>query len=1137
MRWICLLALAALAGRGENLIRNASFEQVTDRGLPVGWEWSPARAGAEGASDAVAHGGRRSFRVRNVTPRAPHIFSHLTQTIRVRPATTYTLSCFVRGEPGVAWLGGGPGWQVREPFPAGDAWQRVSTQFTTGPDERSWYAMILTESEGEFWVDDVQLEEGTVASEFVERRPLAPGELTVQLVRGPDRRNLLPDPSFETWADGAPAGWSWDARNTDARLERLDEGHFGDHCLRVTNGTAFGAHVYAHLRLADELTVEPETDYTLSYYVRTHGRPGTAWVGGGRDWLVRVKLPETHGEWQRVTHTFRTGTETSIPVMILTESPGSFEIDDVQLEHGRLATPFEAGETLLPARLALGLSEAPGAAGSAGRWKPERYPPDRWAFAADELRFEAGLALPRPEPDGSLTVRVGAAETTLDLDGGLPTSGTVYLAYGLPAEPPEELAVEVIARAGERELARAEQAVRVVTVAQIERRLAEVGARQAPLDRLAAECDYARVTATVVRNFVGFCRDDLAGGEIGRAYDTAVLLAALADRAIAAGPRGRTPRYVTSPLEVGGPTFIGSVRLPDGTVERRPVYFTGYGHFSAVRRDLEQFPAYGSNLIQVEFGPNSVFREDERPDNAAVEEFVRLLDRAAAADVQVNLLLSPHYFPAWAFERWPHLRGVNGGFLQYDFYAPEAKQLEEAFLRHVIPQIKDHPALHSLCLSNEPLCVDARSSASFIAGWHDWLRAKYGEVTALRAAWADPVAEFEAEAPGGFEPTARCVDFVAYQQEAFAGWHAWMAGIIRELAPELPLHAKIMIGAHFGLHQHGFWSIAPELFSEWSDLNGNDCWKPPGGDERWACGWLAENMGYDYQRSAADRPIFNSENHHIPDRTLTSIAPDYLRNVIWQGAVHGQGAETTWVWERTFETGSDFTGSILHRPEVVEAKGHTGLDLMVAARELAAIAAQPAPVAIYWSQRAAILDGNVHERAVRAAYVAANFLDLPVGFVNDRDLARYAAGGESRALAAARVLLVPASANLAAELPAAAARFAAAVPRLVYLGDPPAGLPRGETISAELLAGEPEPLWQRLREVVALDPPVDVGRFGVEVRSAPFAAGRVANLCNYLNRPVTVSLPAGSVDVLTGAALPAEFELPPLVPLLLRCGE
>ena len=51
------------------------------------------------------------------------------------------------------------------------------------------------------------------------------------------------------------------------------------------------------------------------------------------------------------------------------------------------------------------------------------------------------------------------------------------------------------------------------------------------------------------------------------------------------------------------------------------------------------------------------------------------------------------------------------------------------------------------------------------------------------------------------------------------------------------------------------------------DISGNDHYSVPQGEgAKWCNMWRTYLLGYDLQRSLKDAPVFNSENHLIPDR-------------------------------------------------------------------------------------------------------------------------------------------------------------------------------------------------------------------------------------------------------------------------------
>ncbi|GLW68021.1 hypothetical protein Kpho02_03200 [Kitasatospora phosalacinea] len=168
-RLAALAATAALAGLGTapaahadaaapapNLATNPGFEipalPLADWGSIPGWHC----AAGEGAVTAAARTGGSAL---VVTPASADSTGQCTQTLAVRPNTTYTYRAWVRGS--YAFLGAtGTGHDVSPAWTAatGDGWQQLTTSFTTGAATTSvqlyvhgWYG------QGPIAVDDVEV--------------------------------------------------------------------------------------------------------------------------------------------------------------------------------------------------------------------------------------------------------------------------------------------------------------------------------------------------------------------------------------------------------------------------------------------------------------------------------------------------------------------------------------------------------------------------------------------------------------------------------------------------------------------------------------------------------------------------------------------------------------------------------------------------------------------------------------------------------------------------------------------------------------------------------------------------------------------------------------------------------------------
>ena len=295
------------------------------------------------------------------------------------------------------------------------------------------------------------------------------------------------------------------------------------------------------------------------------------------------------------------------------------------------------------------------------------------------------------------------------------------------------------------------------------------------------------------------------------------------------------------------------------------------------------------NVIQMEMGPRSVVFEDAIRVDAIKDYVIAGLDRARAHNVSVCLLLSAHYFPDWVLKRWPEIR-VPSGFLKNSVDAPQAREVYETYLRTIIPMIKDHPALQSICLTNEPVSLGSQHDRFRLPLWHAYLRERHGSIGALNelygtnhvlfAQFPHPKLSFEEE-PGPLW------DAVRFNQRQFAEWHGWMKDIIHEMAPGLPCHAKVMPLPT--RPDTVFWGTDPWDFAELSQLNGNDCYfLPHDQGARWQSTWIIQNMYYDLQRSAKKVPVFNTENHIIRDRETRYVSPAHIYTAIWQGAITGR---------------------------------------------------------------------------------------------------------------------------------------------------------------------------------------------------------------------------------------------------------
>ena len=460
-----------------------------------------------------------------------------------------------------------------------------------------------------------------------------------------------------------------------------------------------------------------------------------------------------------------------------------------------------------------------------------------------------------------------------------------------------------------------------------------------------------------------------------------------------------------------------------------------------MRNDIEQFPAYGVNIVQCgEWGPSAYFPKEGQVDDVLLKQTLNMLDRGARAGVAVDWLCSPHYFPDWMFKKYPNLHVARADFFPYSVYRPEVHALLKEFLKDVVPQMKDKHALFSICLSNEPInCEDV--TPELTRAWQEWLQHRHGDIATLNARWHSDYKSFaDIAQPNALnrssEPRSgpNWEDFIRWNNEWFAGFHKMLADAVHEVAPDVPVHAKATTWQMYraGSVQAG---DDPAMLCSVTDIDGNDSvnlWNfgvregdfIERGSKDFAEGWRENAIGYDLERAAKNAPVFNSENHPIFDGENRWVDPAHIRATLWQGAIHGQGATTIWIWERGYEPGSPFAGNIMDRPACAEAVGIVSHDLNRLAEPVTAIENLPPQVVILQSPTAAAWDGNRYNDALVKAYTALSFTGLKIGFAPEGTL-------EKGVVPHASLLIVPNITHLSFELRNALAAYKG---KVVFLG-------------------------------------------------------------------------------------------------------
>ncbi|PAW79886.1 MAG: hypothetical protein B9S32_00745 [Verrucomicrobia bacterium Tous-C9LFEB] len=432
--------------------------------------------------------------------------------------------------------------------------------------------------------------------------------------------------------------------------------------------------------------------------------------------------------------------------------------------------------------------------------------------------------------------------------------------------------------------------------------------------------------------------------------------------------------------------------------ERQPVVLGGYGFFNQVLLDMDFLKETGMTFIQQEKGPNNLTREGTLSPTAL--NITQVIGKAEQAGIFTDVLLSPHYFPSWVVKVHPEvlLDPKMGGFIKFNIDHPSARSALEQWIRTFVPEISKQPGVWSICLSNEASYTNSGRDPYSFPKWIAYLQKKHGTIAMLNARYGTNYRELsevpvpETIYPSRTELIAPYYDWVRFNQENFAEWHRWMNGFVKELAPNLATHAKLVPDVFDtrpqGQRTHGgrvFHGVDPELITEFTDLAGCDSWSfiTPESNESYT--WLRTQLWYDLLNSFQQRPVIDSELHFIHDRhPAESIPPGHFYTVLWQGALHHRTAFVNWIWSEP--VGASSQGCITLRPANVYASARAMIDLNRLAPEVRAINEAPADVALLYSMTSLIWEED-YPAVIKNIYGLLTQLGCKVTFVSERQLA------------------------------------------------------------------------------------------------------------------------------------------------------
>lgn len=418
----------------------------------------------------------------------------------------------------------------------------------------------------------------------------------------------------------------------------------------------------------------------------------------------------------------------------------------------------------------------------------------------------------------------------------------------------------------------------------------------------------------------------------------------------------------------------------------------------------------GENLlINLDFGL-SIEAEDYKFDknSSSVVNLLNVLDNAEENNVGVTLLLSTHYMVE---DLKDEVYNKNlPYFLKYNIDHSETKKVTENFYNGLLPLVMDKKALLSICVSNEPAYYTNYFSDFYNPKFREYLQEVHGNINNLNKAYGTNYSDFsQISMPSEWSDSKTCTpidyDWMQFNDKTFAAWHNWMVDIIKNIVTDVPVHSKIE--SYFGdgdstVETNG-WAINLkrgtdfELISSNMDIAGCDAWDTLYNGykdeyEKTNAGYYEskqyyrEMFYYDYMHSVLNKPVYNSEDHIFAayNDNYEDNQRKHIANNLWQGAFHGRSLSTIWSWERSYDSTSDYYGSILFRPDCVAEVGKTNLNLQRLAGELDEFNQNKPKIALFYSKPTRLYQHSDAMKRIMDAYAAILNSGQKVGVVSEQ---------------------------------------------------------------------------------------------------------------------------------------------------------
>ena len=127
----------------------------------------------------------------------------------------------------------------------------------------------------------------------------------------------------------------------------------------------------------------------------------------------------------------------------------------------------------------------------------------------------------------------------------------------------------------------------------------------------------------------------------------------------------------------------------------------------------------------------------------------------------------------------------NIGFLTFNIFHPKARAAIGKWAAVMAERIKDKPALHSVCLANEPVYNSSGRDAYTRPWFLDYLREKHHSLDQMNGLYGTAYTNFDQAVvppcamPADEGAKRAYYDWTCFNKKMFADWHAWLGSVLK----------------------------------------------------------------------------------------------------------------------------------------------------------------------------------------------------------------------------------------------------------------------------------------------------------------------------------------------------------------------